>query len=78
MYKMNASLSTLTPCAHMCENKLLFHSSFPIEAHISGLYPATFLDLSLCVLEAWTSFHSLILKMGILPDLGPASVSSRC
>lgn len=37
---------------------------FPLAAHVSGLYPATFLDLSLRVLEAWILFPSLTLKIG--------------
>lgn len=42
------------------------------KSHIFGLCPATFLDLSLRVLEAWTLFPPCHWRLSIIPDLEPA------
>lgn len=53
--------SSCIQCTHTNRSSTMF---FPLEAYISGLYPATYLDLPLRVLEAWTLVPSLTLKIG--------------
>lgn len=63
-------------CGQWCPPVLLFSrvvctSTLSSEkSHISGLYPATFLDLPLRVLEVWTLFPSLTLKIGYSASFG--------